>query len=191
MEHRAATTPLHRTRFWLVLFSSAHVVPAVFISSSVLRFQVCFWRPTLRFPWGFHSRACLVMLDTGFCSVWPIQPHLRVSISILLGVCFALFHSCLFEITSDHLMLRMFLRHLLVNACNFWVLVLVTHYVSESYSRTNFTLVLKIQIFFRTDMKCLQFSVKLSLASPCLYPKCQQISVMHAKFAQSLCAISK
>ena len=28
VEQRAATTPLQRTRFWLVLFSSAHVVPA-------------------------------------------------------------------------------------------------------------------------------------------------------------------
>ena len=30
VEQRAATTPLQRTRFWLVLFSSAHVVPAAF-----------------------------------------------------------------------------------------------------------------------------------------------------------------
>ena len=151
MEHRAATTPLHLTRLWLVLFSSAHVVPVAFISSSMLRRQVCFGRPTLHFPWGFHSRAFHVMLDTGFCSVWPIQTHLRFFISISMGVCFALFHSSLFETTSGHLMLRMFLRHLLVNVCNFWVLVLVTRHVSEPYSRTDFTLVLKILILFRTD----------------------------------------
>ena len=59
MEQRAATTPLQRTRFWLVLFSSAHVVPAAFISASVLLRQVCFGRPTLRFPCLFQSRACL------------------------------------------------------------------------------------------------------------------------------------
>ena len=135
MEHRAATTPLHQTRFWLVFFSSAHVVPAAFISSSVLRLQVCCGRPTLRFPWGFHSRACLVMLDTGFRSVWPIQPHLRFFIYILMGVCFALFHSSSFETTSGHQILRMFPRHLLVNVCNFLVLVLVTRHVSEPYTR--------------------------------------------------------
>ena len=103
MEQRAATTPLQRTRFWLVLFSSAHVVPAAFISASVLLRQVCFGRPTLRFPCGFQSRACLVMLDAGFRSVWPIQPQLRFLISVSIGVCFVLSHSCSFETTSGHL----------------------------------------------------------------------------------------
>ena len=111
----------------------------------------CFGRPTLGFPWGFHSRACLVMLDTGFLRVWPIQPHLRFLISILMGVGFTLFHSSSFETTSGHLMLRMFFRHLLVNVCNLWMLVLVTCHVSEPYSRTDFTLVLKIRILFWTD----------------------------------------
>ena len=74
VEQRAATTPLQRTQLWLALFSLAHVVPAAFISASVLLRQVCFRRPTLRFPCRFQSRACLVMLDAGFRSVWPIQP---------------------------------------------------------------------------------------------------------------------
>ena len=128
---RAATTLLQRTRFWLVLFSLAHGVRAAFISASVLLRQVCFGRPTLRFPCGFQSRACLVMLDAGFRSMWPIQPHLRFLISISIGVCFVLSHSCSFETTSGHLILRMFLRHLLVNVCSLWVLVLVTRHVSE------------------------------------------------------------
>ena len=110
MEQRAATAPLQRTRFWLVLLSSAHVVPAAFISASVLFRQFCFGRPTLSFPCGFQSRACLVMLDAGFRSMWPIQPHLRFLISVSVGVCFVLSHSCSFETTSGHLMLRMFLR---------------------------------------------------------------------------------
>ena len=77
MEQRAATAPLQRTRFWLVLLSSAHVVPAAFISASVLLCQVCFGRPTLRFPCGFQSRACLVMLDAGFCDVY-IQIQIQI-----------------------------------------------------------------------------------------------------------------
>ena len=75
----------------------------------------------IRFPCGFQSRACLVMLDVGFRSVWPIQPHLRFLISVSIGVCFVLSHSCSFETTSGNLMLRMFLRHLLVNVCSLWV----------------------------------------------------------------------
>ena len=131
VEQRAATTPLQRTRFWLVLFSSAHVLPVAFISASVLLRQVCFGRPTFSFPCGFQSRACLVMLDPGFRSVWPVQPHLRFLISVSIGVCFVLSHNCSFETTSGHLMLRMFLRHLLVNVCSLWLLVLVTCHVSE------------------------------------------------------------
>ena len=84
VEQRAATTPLQRTRFWLVLFSSAHVVLTAFISASLLR-QICFGQPTSRFPCRFQSRACLVMLDAGFHSVWPIQPHLRFLISVSTG----------------------------------------------------------------------------------------------------------
>ena len=129
MEQRAATAPLQRTRFWLVLLSSAHVIPAAFISASVLLRQVCFGRPTLRFPCGFQSRACLVMLDAGFRSVWPIQPHLRFLISVSIGVCFVLSHSCSFETTSGHLMLRIVLRHLLVNVCNLWVLETDPYYL--------------------------------------------------------------
>ena len=146
MEHRAATTPLQKTQFWLVLLSSAHEVPTAFSSSLMLCRQVCFGWPTLRFPREFHSRACLVMLDTGFCSVWPIESHLRSLISISMGVYFTLFHSSSFETASGHLMLRMFSRHLSVNVCNFWVLVLITLLVSEPYSKTNFKLVLNIQI---------------------------------------------
>ena len=58
------------------------------------------------------------MLDAGCRSVWPIQPHLRFLICVSIGVCFVLSHSCSFETTSGHLMLRMFLRHLLVNVCS-------------------------------------------------------------------------
>ena len=43
-----------------------------------------------------------MMLDAGFRSVWPIQPHLRFLISVSVGVCFVLSHSCSFETTSGH-----------------------------------------------------------------------------------------
>ncbi|GFO42344.1 hypothetical protein PoB_006884900 [Plakobranchus ocellatus] len=31
--------------------------------------QVCFSRPALRFPFGFHSRASEVLFDCGYCAV--------------------------------------------------------------------------------------------------------------------------
>ena len=49
-------------------------------------------------------------------------------------------------ILSCHLILRMYLRHLFMNVSSFVVLVLVTLHVSEPYSDTFFSLVLKIRI---------------------------------------------
>ena len=122
---------LHRTRFSDILFSSAHVIPAAFASASVLLRQVCLGRPTLRFPWGFHSRDCLVMLDVGLRSVWPIHPHFRFWISCPMGTCLVLSHRSWLEITSGHLMLRMLRRHLLMKACSLPEFVLVVRHVSE------------------------------------------------------------
>ena len=45
----------------------------------------------------------------------------------------------------------MYLRHLLLNVCSIRVVVLVTLHVSEPYSSTLFTLVLKILILFRVE----------------------------------------
>ena len=89
------------------------------------------WATDLTLPLWIPVKGLLVMLGAGFCSVWPVQPHLRFLISVSIGVCFVLSHSCSFETTSGHLMSRMFLRHLLVNVCSLWVLVLVTCHVSE------------------------------------------------------------
>ena len=86
-----------------------------------------------------------------FLRVLPIHPHFRFWISVSIGACLVLSHSCLFETTSGHLMPRMFLRHLLVNVWSLWVLVLVTRQVSAPYSRTDFTLVLKIRIFLWSE----------------------------------------
>ena len=150
-EHRAATTLLQRTRFWEVFLSSAYVIPVAFTSASTLLRQVCLGQPTFRFPCGFQSRACLVTFAAGFRRMWPILPHFRFWISVSIGACVVLSHSCLFETTFGHLMPRMFLRHLLVNVWSLWVLVLVTRQVSAPYSRTDFMLVLKIRIFLWSE----------------------------------------
>ena len=64
-------------------------------------------------------------------------------------------------------MLRMFLRHLLVNVCSLWVLVLVTHHVSEPQSRTDFTLVLKILILLRSE-RAVDLPIGLKVLKACL-----------------------
>ena len=116
-EHRAATILLQRTRFSDALFSSAHVIPAALTSASVLLLQVCLGRPTFLFPWGFHSRDCLVTFADGLRNVWPIHPHFLFLISCSMEDCFILSQRSLLEITPGHLMLRMLRRHLLTNVC--------------------------------------------------------------------------
>ena len=58
-------------------------------------------------------------------------------------------------------MLRMFLRHLLVNVCSLWVLVLVTRDVSD------FTLVLKILILLRRE-RAVDLQIGLKVLKACL-----------------------
>lgn len=72
--------------------------------------HVCFGRPTFRFSCGFQSRACLVTLETGFRSVWPIHPHFLFLMSISIGACLVLSHSWSLETTFGHLILRIYLR---------------------------------------------------------------------------------
>ena len=52
---------------------------------------------------------------------------------------------------SKACLIRMYLRHLLINVCSTRVVVMVTLPVSEPYSSTLFTLVLKILILFHAD----------------------------------------
>ena len=136
----------------------------------------------------------MVTFAAGFRRVWPIHPHFHFWISVSIGACLVLSHSCLFETTSGHLMPRMFLKHLLINVWSLWVLVLVTRQVSAPYSRTDFTLVLKIRIFLwserpvdlqigrRVLKACLSLFIRHSMSSsvpPSLLttlPRCTNLS---------------
>ena len=114
-----------------------------FTSASVFLRQVSFGLPTFRFPSGFQSRACLVTFEGDFLSVWPIHPYSLFLISTSMRLSPVLSQWSLLEMTSGHLMLIMFL---LLKVCNLWVFDLVVLHVSEPYSRTDLTLVLKILI---------------------------------------------
>lgn len=80
-------------------------------------------------------------LDSGLRSAWLIHPHFLSLWLSQLGL--VLLFRCSSATTSGQLILWMFPRHLLVNACS-WLLV--THHVSEPWSMIDLTLVLKIRI---------------------------------------------
>ncbi|KAH3825198.1 hypothetical protein DPMN_127071 [Dreissena polymorpha] len=74
--HRPPTSFLQASRFWASLSSCPHVWPTCLASASRSRRQVFLGRPLFLFPWGFHVRDCLVVLDAGLRRVWPI--HLQL-----------------------------------------------------------------------------------------------------------------
>ena len=93
------------TLFAAVLFAVFQVMACLSSSASDL-LQVFTGLPTFLLPCGFHSRACLVVLDVGFRKVWPIQFHLCLAISS--GT-----HSCPVCAQSFLFIFRIFLGHLL------------------------------------------------------------------------------
>lgn len=68
--------------------------------------------------------------------------------------------------TSGHLMLMMFPRHLLIKVCSLWVFDLVVLHVSEPYSRTDLTLVLKILILWKEGAE--EFQMGRRVLNVCL-----------------------
>ena len=109
MEHRPSTTPCQRTRTWAFHSASFQFYPISF-SSSVSRRQLFLRRPLFLFPWGFHLRACRVLLFGAFHKVWPIQLHFSSSQN--LSTYRLLFPSLPKRIFSVHQMLKMRLRQL-------------------------------------------------------------------------------
>ena len=93
---------------------SAQVFITPLVSLSIVLRHVFFGLPLLRFPWGFHSGACLVISSIGFRSVWPSHPHLRFLICKSILGCFVCFHSSLFVIWSGQKILNVFLKLLLI-----------------------------------------------------------------------------
>ncbi|KAH3861420.1 hypothetical protein DPMN_024348 [Dreissena polymorpha] len=67
------TSFLQTTRFWVSPSSCPHVWPICLASASRSRSQVFLGHPLFLFPWGFHVRDCLVVLDAGLRRVWPFH----------------------------------------------------------------------------------------------------------------------
>nr|KAG5699200.1 hypothetical protein BaRGS_012721 [Batillaria attramentaria] len=60
-----------------LVLASSHVRPESRSSQCKLLLQVCLGRPLFLIPCGFHSSACLVMLQGSFRRVWPTHRHFR------------------------------------------------------------------------------------------------------------------
>ena len=83
------------------------------------------------------------MLPGGFLRVWPSHRHFRCPSSSDIAFCPVLSHNSSFRILSGHLILRIFLRHVLTKAWSLFRRVLVSFQVSHPYKSTDFTFELK------------------------------------------------
>ena len=66
MVHRPLTTVLQLVLFCAICSRSCHLSPSISISAIKSLLQAFLGLPLSRSPWGFHCRACLVMLCFGF-----------------------------------------------------------------------------------------------------------------------------
>ena len=152
MEHRAWTVIFHRLRSFTWTLAASQVRLTTCISLSRLLLHVCFGRPRFLLPCGFHSSACLVMLEGSFRRVWPIHRHFLRLTWTAIGSWFALDHRSVFGTLSYHLRRRTRRRHLLMKVWIFLEMLLVTFQVSAPYSNTALTLELKTLNFVMVEM---------------------------------------
>ena len=137
--YRPQTNILHTFLSLAFLLRATHVMPTSFISLSMHLLHVSLGLPLPLEPCGFHWRACRVILFLPFLSVCPTHFHLRLPISVCIGTCPVLSHSCSFLILS----VKIFLKHLLTNSWSFFMSPCVVFQVSQAYSSTDLTFELK------------------------------------------------
>jgi hypothetical protein len=109
--HRATTVSFHLVLTWAFLLASPHVVFMACSSETTPLRHEFFGLPLFLFPWGFHSKACFVMLFA-FLSVCPIHFHGLYLIVKLIGCCFVFLHSSLLLMVSGHLTPKIVLRQM-------------------------------------------------------------------------------
>ena len=108
--HRAVTVSFHHVQYWAFLFASPLVVFMASNSEIIPLPHEFFGLPLFLFPWGFHSKACFVMLLFAFLSVCPIHFHRLDLIVKLIGCCFVFLHSSLLLMVSGHFTPKTVLR---------------------------------------------------------------------------------
>ena len=160
-EQRASTNSRHRTRFVASALTSVHVFPAFLASSTTVRLHVVFGRPLFRVPCGFQSSAFLAISPAGRLTVWPIHFHFRRLIITFIGSHFVVLHSSSLLMTFGQNILRMRLRHLLTKTWILFTIVDVIFQVSQPYSNTETTFVLKNRNF-KFLVSCVEFHTLFS-----------------------------
>ena len=139
-DHGPSIKALHRILRCARVTLFCQVYSIVLTSDSTSRRQVILGRPLFLFPWGFHVRACLVMLDVGFLSVWPIQRHFRF-IYFSTGSWLVVVNKVLLLNLSDHITFMILRRHLFTNVCIlFTVCLLNSPWFGAIYNITDLTL---------------------------------------------------
>ena len=111
-------------------------MPTSFSSLFMHLFHVSRGLPLPLEPCGFHWRACRVILFLPFLNVCPTHFHLSLPISVCIGTCPVLSHSCSFLILSVHFNFKIFLKHLLTNTWSLFMTPCVVFQVSQPYSNT-------------------------------------------------------
>ena len=99
-----------------------------------------FGLPLFRFPWGFHSKVCFVMLLLAFLSVFPIHFHRLDLIVKLIGCYFVFLHSSLLLMVSGHLTPKIVLRQRFRKTWSALIEDAVSLHVAEPLRRIYFTL---------------------------------------------------
>jgi len=200
LEHRSLTTVFQSLLSWAFFPAVScplyvcHEIPSPRISSASF----------FSFPCGFHVRACLVIVDAGFRSVWPIHPHRHLLISSPT-FCWCVFsHKSVLLMVFGQRIWRNPLRQLLIKVCNFFLVVLVGLRVSAPYSSTYFTLELNRRIVVCSDntlelqmfLSCINVPLALPILAltsasvpPCLsiiLPRYMKVSISSISFPSSL-----
>ena len=139
LEHRPCATSLQRLLSWAILSSCFQLSPVCVMSASRSRRQVLFGLPLFRLPWGFHVKACLVMLVFGFLNVWPSHLHLLLRMSISIWTWLVLSQRSLLLTLSIHCIPNIFRKHWFTKVWILFSVVLFIRQVSAPYSNTDLT----------------------------------------------------
>ena len=127
-------------------------------------------RPFFLFPWGFKNMAYLVMLLEGFRRVWPIHLQRLIMITTSAGLWLVLCHRSSLLMVIGQRIRKILRRHELMKVRTFFVVATVVLQVSEPYSRTGLTLLLKILILVRSLKPQMFFNCrKTALALRCQF----------------------
>ena len=144
--YRPPTRVLQLSLSWAFLSSCLQVSPNLLMSASRSRLHQFLGLPLFFFPWGFQDRACFVMLVAGFRRVWLIHLQRLIMISASAGLWLVLCHRSSLLMVIGQRICKILRRHELIKVCTFFVVATVVLQVSEPYSRTGLTLLLKILI---------------------------------------------